>query len=173
MSHCKPISDQPVRRQNFANTLNKICTRNPTCRPNNWRQNGSNRNSKAKTILFQMMHIAHLNLQFHWLLLDWFEQMIGICMIFKICLEGFVVVRLMKDVQAIWDAAMPIPWALFTVPHYHEGHQRENTADHLECFLDALASLDSKLYWRCNYKISQQKVTDISRTKPPNLEVSA
>ena len=41
--------------------------------------------------------------------LVWFEQMIGICMIFKICSEGFVVVRLMKDVQGIWDAAMPIP----------------------------------------------------------------
>ena len=89
------------------------------------------------------MHIAHLNLQIHWTGLNkWFEY---VHMIFK-SLEGFVVVRLMKDVQGIWDAAMPIPWALFTVPHYHEGHQLENTADHLECILDALASLDSKLY---------------------------
>ena len=132
MSHSKPMSEQPVRRQHFPNTLNKLWTRDPTCRPYNKRQNGSNWNSKAKTILFQTMHNAHCTSQFP-NSLDWFEQMIGICVIFKICLEGFVVVRLMKDVQGIWDAAMPIPWALFTVPHYHEGNQRENTADHLEC----------------------------------------
>ena len=30
ISHCKPVSEQPMRSQNFANTLEKLCTRDLT-----------------------------------------------------------------------------------------------------------------------------------------------